>query len=63
MTFKPSDINLSSDSGQSCISIQDGIGNSIRSSGDILIQAKGKLYLHGTRIELNAPTEVTAIKR
>jgi hypothetical protein len=63
MTFKPSDINLSSDSSQSRISIQDGIGASIRSSGEMLIQAKGKISLHGRRIELNAPTEVTAIKR
>jgi hypothetical protein len=63
MAFKPSDINLSSDNRQSCVSIQDGIGTSMKSSGDILIQAKGKISLRGTRIELNAPTEVTAIKR
>lgn len=63
MTFKPSDINLSSDNSQSCISIQDGIETFMRSSGEMLIQAKGKVSLHGRRIELNAPKEVTAIKR
>ncbi|MGL6221909.1 MAG: hypothetical protein ACRC36_28045, partial [Lacrimispora sphenoides] len=63
MALKPSDIELSADGGQSGISIQDGIGDIIRSSGEVLIQAKGKVTMHGARIELKAPTEITAIKR
>lgn len=63
MALKPSDIELSADGGQSGISIQDGIGDIIRSSGEVLIQAKGKVSLHGARIELRAPTEITAIKK
>ncbi|WP_313186954.1 hypothetical protein [Lacrimispora sp.] len=63
MALKPSDIELSADGGQSGISIQDGIGDIIRSGGEVLIQAKGKVAMHGARIELRAPTEITAIKR
>ena len=63
MSFKPSGINFSSNRNQSSISIQDEIGNSIQSNNEIFIQAKGKISIYGTQIELNAPTEVTAIKR
>ncbi len=63
MALKPSDFELSADGGQSGISIQDGNGDIIRSSGEVLIQAKGKVTMHGARIELKAPTEITAIKR
>lgn len=63
MSLKPSGINFSSNGDQSSISIQDVNGNSIKSSKEIFIQAKGKISIYGTQIELNAPTEVTAIKR
>jgi hypothetical protein len=63
MAFKPSDIELSAGDGQSGISVQDAVGNIIHSSGEMLIQAKGKVTLHGARIELKAPTEITAVKR
>lgn len=63
MSLKPSGINFSSNGDQSSISIQDEIGNSIQSNNEIFIQAKGKISIYGTQIELNAPTEVTAIKR
>ena len=63
MSLKPSGINFSSNRNQSSISIQDVNGNSIKSSNEIFIQAKGKISIYGTQIELNAPTEVTAIKR
>lgn len=63
MALKPSDIELSTDDGQTGISMQDGIGDMIHSSGEVLIQAKGKVALHGARIELKAPAEITAVKR
>lgn len=63
MALKPSDIEVSADSTRSVISIQDSIGGVIRSSGEVLLQAEGKVSLHGARIELNAPTEITLIKR
>lgn len=63
IALKPSDIELSTSGGQSGISIQDGVGDIIRSSGEVLVQAKGEVALHGARIELRAPTEITAIKR
>lgn len=63
MALKPSDIELSADGGLSGISIQDNIGDTIRSSGEVLIQAKGKVALHGARIELRAPTEITVVKK
>ncbi|WP_124065482.1 contractile injection system protein, VgrG/Pvc8 family [Clostridium sp. E02] len=63
MELKPSDIKLSADKGKSEISMQDGFGNMIYSKGELLLQAKGKVTLHGRRIELIAPTEVTVVKR
>ena len=35
----------------------------IKSSGDIQIQASGNVYLQGTRVDMNASAEVTAVKR
>lgn len=63
MVLKPSDMELSTDDGKTGISIQDGMGGIIRSSKEVLIQAKGKVALHGARIELKAPAEITAVKR
>ncbi|GLB29792.1 hypothetical protein LAD12857_17150 [Lacrimispora amygdalina] len=63
MALRPSDMELSADNGKSEISMQDGVGNIIRSNGELLLQAKGKVVLRGKKIELMAPTEVTVVKR
>lgn len=63
MTLQPSIIELSGDGGQSKISFQDSTGNSIKSSKEIIIQANGQVTLQGTKVNLNASGEITAIKR
>lgn len=63
ITLQSSIVELSGEEGKSKITFQDGTGNSIRSSGEILIQAKGKVVVQGTKINLNAPSEITAVKR
>lgn len=59
----PSLIELSDDSGGSGISLRDGAGSMISSSSTVCIQAAGSLKLKGTRVALNAPGEITAVKR
>ena len=49
--------------GRSKISFNDSTGNSFRSCGNILIQAKGNVVIQGTKVKLNAPREITAVKR
>lgn len=63
LTLQPSVIELSGEEGKSKISFDDSTGNSLRSCGNILIQAKGKVVMQGTKVKLNAPREITAIKR
>lgn len=63
MALRPSNLELTADNGRSEISIQDGVGDIIRSEGELLLQAKGKVMLRGKKIELMAPTEVTVVKR
>lgn len=63
MALLPSQIQLSADCEESQIAIRDGSGEHIFSKGPVLVQAKGKLGIYGTRVELRAPKEITAIKR
>ncbi len=63
LTLQPSIIELSGEEGKSKISFQDSVGNSLRSCGNILIQAKGNVVIQGTKVMMNAPGEITAIKR
>lgn len=63
LTLQPSVIELSSEDGRSKISFDDSIGNSLKSYENILIQAKGRVVMQGTKVKLNAPREITAIKR
>ena len=63
MVLRPSKMELSADKGKSEIFMQDGFCNGIHSKGEVLLQAKGKVALHGRRIDLMAPTEVTVVKR
>lgn len=63
ITLNPSVIELSADRDRSRISIQDGFGNDIKSSGTLLIQAEGKVSLRGGTVKLTAPGEITAVKR
>lgn len=63
LTLQPSVAELSGEEGQSAISLRDSTGGSINSRGEIVIQAKGKIVMQGTKVTLNAPREITAIKR
>lgn len=63
ITLQPSLVELSADNCQSRISIQDNNGNVIYSKGEVLIQAKGKVSIYGTKVVLKAPTEISAVKR
>ena len=63
ITLQPSLIGITADSEGSNIILQDGAGGIISSSEEVLIQAKGEVYLQGSEVELTAPAEVTAIKR
>lgn len=63
LTLQPSLMELSGAAGKSRISFQDSTGNSLSSCENILIQAKGNIIMQGTRVKINAPTEITAIKR
>lgn len=62
MTLQPSTAELSAGDDCSRISIQD-TGNIIRSGKEIVVQAIGKIIIQGTKIELKAPKEITAVKR
>lgn len=63
MTLQLSSLELTADKDQSGISLQDSVGPVISSNKELLIQAKGKVMLQGTRVELKAPKEITAVKR
>lgn len=63
LTLQPSSLELSGENGKLRISFQDCEGNSLRSSESILIQAKGDIVMQGTKVEMSAPNEITAIKR
>lgn len=63
ISLKPASLELSGDGKRSTITIQDNVGHVIRSSGKILIQAKGKVSLQGAKVEITAPKEITAVKR
>ncbi len=63
LTLQPSFMELSGGKGKSRISLKDGTGNSLSSSGNILIQAKGNIFMQGTKVRMNAPVEITVIKR
>ncbi len=63
LTLQPSSVELSGENGKSSLSFHDREGNSLRSSENILIQAKGDVVIQGTKVEMSAPNEVTAIKR
>lgn len=63
LTLQPSIMELSGEEGKSKISFQDSAGNSLRSCDNILIQAKGNIVIQGTKVTMNAPSEITAIKR
>lgn len=63
LILQPSVIELSGEDGESKITFSDYTGNSIRSCGNILIQATGKIVMQGTKVSMSAPKEITAIKR
>lgn len=63
LMLEPSRLMLSGEEGRSQISLKDDTGGSIGSSGNILIQAKGKVHIQGTKVALNAPQEITMVKR
>lgn len=62
-TLQPDLMVLSGEKGKSAVSFQDGTGSSISSSENILIQAKGNIFMQGTKVTMNAPGEITVIKR
>ncbi len=63
MVLRPSLVELAVDGGDSVLSINDAEGNTLKSSGEILIQAKGCVVIQGTKVAMNAPKEITAVKR
>ena len=63
LTLQPSFMELSSGEGKSAITFQDSVGNDLRSCENILIQAKGDIVMQGSKVTVNAPTEITVIKR
>ena len=63
LTLQPSFMELSGGNGRSKLSFQDSEGNCLRSSENILIQARGNIVMQGTKVEMSAPSEITAIKR
>lgn len=63
MIMRPFDIELSGEDGDSKITFNDSTGQNIKSCGNIMIQANGKIYIQGTKVHMNAPQEITAIKR
>ena len=63
LVLQPSFMELSGAEGKSKISVMDNIGSSISSSGEISIQAKGRILMQGTKVNLSAPGEITAVKR
>lgn len=63
MTLQPSFIRLTADHGGSAIMLQDGVGDVLDSSREILIQAKERLHIRGAEVRLAAPKEVTVIRR
>lgn len=63
LTLQPSLMELSALEGTSKIALEDGTGGILRSKGEILIQAKGQILMQGTKVVLDAPNEITAVKR
>lgn len=63
MTLQPSMLELSGMVDNSKISLMDSTGESLVSDGDILIQAEGTVVIQGTKVNMNASGEITAIKR
>lgn len=63
LNFQPSCMELSDVRGKTMISFQDSTGNRLKSSENILIQAEGNIFMQGTKVRMNAPTEITVIKR
>ena len=63
LTLQPSLMELSALEGTSKIALEDGTGSSLTSKGEILIQAKGQILMQGTKVVLDAPNEITAVKR
>ncbi|MDE5908336.1 MAG: hypothetical protein K2H52_06320 [Lachnospiraceae bacterium] len=63
LTLQPSFMELSAQEGASKIGLEDGMGSSLRSEGEILIQAKGQIFMQGMKVVLDAPGEITAVKR
>lgn len=63
LAFKPSMMELSGEGGESKLLFDDSTGNSIKSSGDILVQGRGKVTVQGRKVNIIAPKEITAVKR
>lgn len=63
LTLQPFMAELSSEEGESKISLCDNVGSSVKSCGDILLQAKGKIIIQGAKVNMNAPNEISIIKR
>lgn len=63
LTLQPALVELSGEEGRSTITFGDNTGSSIRSGGEVLIQAKGQIVMQGTEVVLNAPSEITAVRR
>ncbi len=63
LVLRPSLMELTGDGGDSVLSINDAEGNILKSSGGISIQAKGCVAIQGTEVTMNAPKEITAVKR
>lgn len=63
LTLQPGLALLSGGEGKSEIAFRDDTGSSIISSGEILIQAAGKVTMQGTEVSIAAPSEITAVKR
>ena len=63
MTLQTSMMELTGKADNSKISLMDSTGESIVSDGNILIQAAGTVVLQGTKVNMNASGEITAIKR
>lgn len=63
MTLQPSMVELTGKEGTSKITMLDSTGENIVSDGNILIQAGGSVVIQGTKVNMNASGEITAIKR
>lgn len=63
MTLQPFTMELTGKDGNAKISLTDSTGESFVSNGNILIQAGGAVVIQGTKVNMNAPGEITAIKR